>query len=289
MIGIYKIENKVNGKVYIGKSIDLGRRWQEHIDDLEKGAHHSYKLQNAYCVHGITKFTFEIVKICTLEELDTEEARFSDKYDSIKNGYNVQGFGDGCDSCIYEEIVATQGKIVCDLLSEKNRNILSNKLNILTDTSKKLNSIYLRDENSLSIAWFNKSKNNVELVQKSLYTYFQNNIKYKAKNNNATWTTHKEFENQIAGKGNTKARTSMYGVSEVKNKYLAFMANVYINDFKIRKYKIDKKEYMDIIPLLILVRWIVNNMDINEDSVTLYIPSERMRNLLINWLKGGDK
>ena len=28
--GIYKIGNKVNGKCYIGQSIDIKRRWRQH-------------------------------------------------------------------------------------------------------------------------------------------------------------------------------------------------------------------------------------------------------------------
>ena len=28
--GIYKIENLVNGKVYIGKSLDIYKRWNDH-------------------------------------------------------------------------------------------------------------------------------------------------------------------------------------------------------------------------------------------------------------------
>ena len=30
--GIYKIENKINGKVYIGQSIEIERRWQKHLN-----------------------------------------------------------------------------------------------------------------------------------------------------------------------------------------------------------------------------------------------------------------
>nr|DAH19257.1 MAG TPA: intron associated endonuclease [Bacteriophage sp.]DAT87476.1 MAG TPA: intron associated endonuclease [Caudoviricetes sp.] len=33
MIGIYKIENLINGKVYIGQSVHIERRWQEHCMD----------------------------------------------------------------------------------------------------------------------------------------------------------------------------------------------------------------------------------------------------------------
>ena len=30
MIGIYKIENLINGKVYIGQSVDIKERWASH-------------------------------------------------------------------------------------------------------------------------------------------------------------------------------------------------------------------------------------------------------------------
>ena len=29
-VGIYKIENKLNGNVYIGQSVNIERRWQDH-------------------------------------------------------------------------------------------------------------------------------------------------------------------------------------------------------------------------------------------------------------------
>ena len=31
MTGIYLIRNKINGKVYIGQSTDIHRRWMEHL------------------------------------------------------------------------------------------------------------------------------------------------------------------------------------------------------------------------------------------------------------------
>ena len=42
--GIYAIENKVNGKVYVGSAVDLG--------------HHSLKLQRAWDKHGAASFAF---------------------------------------------------------------------------------------------------------------------------------------------------------------------------------------------------------------------------------------
>ena len=34
MRGIYKITNKNNGKVYIGESLNIERRWEEHKKEL---------------------------------------------------------------------------------------------------------------------------------------------------------------------------------------------------------------------------------------------------------------
>lgn len=47
MVGIYKIENKVNGKVYIGQSIDIKIRWYNHRKELNGNRHHNEHLQNA--------------------------------------------------------------------------------------------------------------------------------------------------------------------------------------------------------------------------------------------------
>lgn len=96
--GIYKITNKINGKVYIGESLDIKRRWEEHINELNNNSHHSYKLQNDWNTYGQDNFKFEI-----LLTLDKYIAKFKDKYinviyedkyitkyNSIDKGYNIE-------------------------------------------------------------------------------------------------------------------------------------------------------------------------------------------------------
>lgn len=87
MIGIYKIENNINGKIYIGKSIDIMNRWEEHIkqgmDALQYDDKFHFEL-NEHPEH----FTFSIIEICKESELSDKEDFYIKKYNSIKNGYN---------------------------------------------------------------------------------------------------------------------------------------------------------------------------------------------------------
>lgn len=43
MKGIYRIENKINNRVYIGKSISIGKRWYQHLNLLENNSHPNKK------------------------------------------------------------------------------------------------------------------------------------------------------------------------------------------------------------------------------------------------------
>lgn len=46
-IGIYKIQNILNKKLYIGSSNNIVRRWKAHKHDLFLNKHINKKLQNA--------------------------------------------------------------------------------------------------------------------------------------------------------------------------------------------------------------------------------------------------
>ena len=70
MIGIYCIENKVNHMKYIGQSINIHKRWQEHKRELNKGTHHNDHLQNAWTLYGSKNFLFTVLELCDKESLD---------------------------------------------------------------------------------------------------------------------------------------------------------------------------------------------------------------------------
>ena len=86
MIGIYCWTNKINNKKYIGQSIDIERRRQQHIYSAGK---YTTKISQALYKYGLHNFTFEIIETCSPEELDCREQYWIDYYDSITNGYNI--------------------------------------------------------------------------------------------------------------------------------------------------------------------------------------------------------
>lgn len=94
MQGVYKIENINNGRVYIGSSKDIEKRWQEHLDALAAGTHHSYKLQKDYdALENKDDLKFEVLVIVkNVEDLPGLEQYYYDKYQSYKKGYNCCKF-----------------------------------------------------------------------------------------------------------------------------------------------------------------------------------------------------
>lgn len=90
-IGIYKIENKINGHVYIGQSINIERRWNDH---RKRRKDSSTILGRAFIKHGISNFSFEIIEVCAKEELNIKEIYWIAKYNSYHKGYNATPGGD---------------------------------------------------------------------------------------------------------------------------------------------------------------------------------------------------
>lgn len=105
---VYIIRNQINKKVYIGKtSGNPQNRWNKHIKIAEgKGSYArytKYHIHLAIAKYGSSKFSFSILNSFESEN-DAYAAEISNiqKYDSIKNGYNIalggKSGGSGCES-----------------------------------------------------------------------------------------------------------------------------------------------------------------------------------------------
>lgn len=88
--GIYKITNQINGKVYIGQSVDLHTRLTNHIKAGIgiSGTIARQLVHDALFSDGIENFTFEIVEKCEKEQLNKKEKLWIETYSSDKYGYN---------------------------------------------------------------------------------------------------------------------------------------------------------------------------------------------------------
>ena len=94
MIGlIYKIENQVNGKVYIGLTTQsLNCRKAEHMHRLRDGKR-QHKLYQAMRKHGVENFTFTQIA-SVLSDIGDVEMDIISQYDSYGRGYNATPGGD---------------------------------------------------------------------------------------------------------------------------------------------------------------------------------------------------
>lgn len=87
-IGIYKYQNKLDGTIYIGQSDNIEKRYAQHIYDTLNRPERSTGIDKAMAEFGRENFTFEIIELCPVEQLDERERYWIAYYDSFHNGYN---------------------------------------------------------------------------------------------------------------------------------------------------------------------------------------------------------
>lgn len=103
--GIYKIENKLNNKFYIGSAAQTKKenpsergfyvRWRKHICELNTQKHDNSYLQRAWNKYGPENFEFSIIHFCPAEEcIEFEDiflALLSPHYNLCKRASSVYG------------------------------------------------------------------------------------------------------------------------------------------------------------------------------------------------------
>lgn len=104
---IYKIENDVNGKIYVGKTLSsIEKRFAEHIRDSRKETENHRPLYRAFNKYGIEHFHISILEECDVNCLSEREIYWIEKLQSYHYGYNVTRGGDGTILYDYDEIVS---------------------------------------------------------------------------------------------------------------------------------------------------------------------------------------
>ena len=70
--GVYSLTHIATGRVYVGQSIDIDRRWREHA----KGQTGCGILTHAIAKHGWTEFKADVLELCSHDELNAMEQKW---------------------------------------------------------------------------------------------------------------------------------------------------------------------------------------------------------------------
>ena len=85
--GIYCIKNIVNGKQYIGSSINVYKRKNRHFSELKNQKHKNIKLQRSYDKHTKDNFIFYVIEFVDVKEKLIEREQYY--IDNVKPEYNI--------------------------------------------------------------------------------------------------------------------------------------------------------------------------------------------------------
>ncbi|WP_319405803.1 hypothetical protein [uncultured Desulfosarcina sp.] len=155
--------------------------------------------------------------------------------------------------------------------------------------SDKLNGTGKADS-SLSATWFTMRacKADKQKLKKSVYTFFRWHAKGKSGEN--MWTTFKNQKQSLSGNG--YARGFVPCTARATNMYrdrsnLAYCCNRYVHPFvkdflNGDGFSIDE----DLFALSEMIQWIWRSRVRDGKPINVFIPSARMRGLLISWLEG---
>lgn len=143
MIGIYKITNLINNKMYIGQSTDIKARWIAEKTRAFNCSSNSYNapLSRAFRKYGIENFSFEVLDNCKQEELNEKEIYYIYFYNTlVPFGYNVSNGGDNSRG----HAVQLSYDVVCAIIKDLQENTLTqleiaNKYCISKDTITDIN------------------------------------------------------------------------------------------------------------------------------------------------------
>ncbi|MFA5207144.1 MAG: GIY-YIG nuclease family protein [Candidatus Paceibacterota bacterium] len=89
--GIYKIENIINNKKYIGSAKNIEKRWYQHKYALNNNCHDNSYLQNAWNKYGANNFKFDVLEKVKPEKLIEREQHYINLHDACNKivGYNL--------------------------------------------------------------------------------------------------------------------------------------------------------------------------------------------------------
>lgn len=166
MIGIYKIENLITNKIYIGSSLNIESRFLRHKNDLIKKRHKNIHLQREFDKYGSDCFTFQVLKVCSSDSLKENEQTYLDEIFST-NDYYLHYYNIGRDSSGGDNLTSHPNR---NEIINKIKNGLIAKYSLETEIDKKKRREGLLGENNPNFGrkWSTDKRENMSLQRKGL-------------------------------------------------------------------------------------------------------------------------
>lgn len=177
MYYIYKIENLINNKKYIGLTNNIQRRRNRHFTDLRCNRHDNSFLQKEVNIFGLDNFSFEIIFQGDInsDEIGEKEKYYIKLYDSYLNGYNQNEGGNFGPSNGGSHLTQSDIFSICSALEFCSRPgaVLANLFGITTTTVSRIK----KKENHCQI--IDQYYNLPIEERKAIYQIFCDSINFK--------------------------------------------------------------------------------------------------------------
>lgn len=234
IFGVYKIENKINNRVYIGYSSNITNRFHRHFKKLEKGVHWNKSLQTDWNIYGAEIFNFSIEHVVDFKG-KIEESELVDigiyldgvYMDKYANKYNILPK--------HNTITPTNSKLDLTFRMENTLNLFNSKKYIVEFQSNNLTIVRVRRKKLISeLKEKTKAKKQVECLALS-YALKECNIK----------NTHNDIILNLEINNIIDNFKNVLKYNDILYKYVYNEENP--NSYGLRVYKNKLKEFSDLI------------------------------------------
>ena len=146
-------------------------------------------------------------------------------------------------------------------------------------------------KSALSVNWYNNNKELLPVIKKNITNFYVNIVHSKA--SDILWTCFKEDSHKIKNPHVSLKNwlaINARSINEYGDRHnVAYLVNRYLDIFYEKFF--DKKGIVvnhDLFALAEMIQWIWRSAIRNNDDITIYIPSKRMRTLLIRFLNNQE-
>ena len=203
MAYIYQITNKINNKIYVGKTeFSIEKRFKKHCADAFRDRNEKRPLYAAMRKYGVENFEISLIE--ETDQPDEREIYWIEQKKSFKNGYNATMGGDGRKYIDYDDVIK-------QYLILKNQTEVSKMLKIHVDTVHKIlieNNIpiSIRPQKGNQIFAFDLQNNFIDEFSTQCLA-----AQWIIKQNKTTSTDIKKIASNIGRAVDQKKRKTAYG------------------------------------------------------------------------------